>query len=55
MQEASNGVEALELIKASEPDLLLLDISMPGMDGLTLCRMVKHCIPKLWVWGNAVP
>jgi putative two-component system response regulator len=41
VQEASDGVEALELIKASEPDLILLDISMPRMDGLTLCRTLK--------------
>jgi putative two-component system response regulator len=41
VEEASDGVEALELIKASEPDLILLDISMPRMDGLTLCRTLK--------------
>ena len=42
VREASDGIEALALIKASEPDLILLDISMPGMDGLRLCRMVKQ-------------
>ena len=32
--EATDGVEALELLEASDPDLLLLDIAMPRMDGL---------------------
>lgn len=41
LREAADGVEALELIKLSEPDLILLDISMPRMDGLTLCRILK--------------
>src|SRR5260370_134208 len=39
--EAGDGLEALELIHASEPDLVLLDISMPRMDGLALCRILK--------------
>lgn len=41
LREAADGAEALELITASEPDLILLDISMPRMDGLTLCRRLK--------------
>jgi CheY-like chemotaxis protein len=32
--EAADGVEALELVDQLEPELLLLDLSMPGMDGI---------------------
>ena len=39
--QAADGVEALALIERAEPDLILLDIDMPRMDGLTLCRRVK--------------
>ena len=36
--EAGNGVEALQLIKDHQPDLLFLDVSMPGQDGLEVVR-----------------
>lgn len=39
---AESGRIALEKIAAGPPDLLLLDISMPGMDGLTICRMLRQ-------------
>jgi DNA-binding NarL/FixJ family response regulator len=32
--EASNGQEALQVVEAAQPDLVLLDINMPGMDGI---------------------
>ena len=40
--EASTGLEALQLIPRKEPDLLLLDISMPGMDGMTLAKTLQE-------------
>lgn len=39
--EACSGVEALAQIKSLQPDILLLDISMPGMDGMTLARVLR--------------
>lgn len=40
--EAATGQEALKLIPVKEPDVLLLDISMPGMDGMTLARTLQE-------------
>ncbi len=38
---AENGEMALELLKEGYPQLVLTDISMPGMDGYELCRILK--------------
>ena len=40
--EASNGVEALELIERERPQLVFLDIRMPGLDGFQLVRQLGH-------------
>lgn len=44
---ASGGVEALSLIGRRRPDLMLLDIQMPDMDGLTLARLVREKEPGM--------
>jgi len=38
---ARNGSEALELIEARRPDLVLLDIMMPDVDGYAICSHIK--------------
>lgn len=38
---AANGQACLEQVKRDPPDLILLDVDMPLMDGLTVCRMIK--------------
>ena len=45
--EAADGEMALPLILKSKPDLLITDIKMPFMDGLTLCRLVKKELPDI--------
>jgi two-component system nitrogen regulation response regulator NtrX len=46
---ASNGYEALQLIETEVPDLVLLDIWMPGMDGIETLQEIKRSNPFLQV------
>ena len=39
---ASSGKDALQLAARALPDLILLDVMMPGHDGFSVCRMLKH-------------
>lgn len=39
---SSDGVEGLELAKNSHPDLILLDLMLPGLDGLEVCKRLKE-------------
>lgn len=39
--EAQDGLQALELLEENEFDAVLLDIMMPGLDGLSVCRAVR--------------
>lgn len=46
---ASTGPEALAMVRSLAPDLLVTDIRMPGMDGLTLMQTLKQEYPKIKV------
>ena len=39
---AENGEQALEIIKSEKPQLVFLDVMMPKMNGMEVCRRVKH-------------
>jgi len=41
VETASDGLEGLQKVKKLEPDLILLDIMLPKMDGFKVCNMIK--------------
>jgi DNA-binding NarL/FixJ family response regulator len=44
--EAENGLEAIRLVRDTTPDLVLLDLSMPRLDGLSAMRDIKKLCPE---------
>jgi len=60
LSAATNGSKALELARAQMPDLILLDMVMPDIDGLEVCRQLKRDeatqgIPVIFVTGMSDP
>ncbi len=49
VSEASNGSEALELLESTQPDVMLLDMNMPGMGGLETLKNVRQRWPEVSV------
>ena len=39
--QAANGLQALEIVKNHDPDLVLLDMKIPGMDGIEILKRMK--------------
>jgi len=44
---AHNGEEALSLVEEEEPDVIVLDVKMPGIDGIEVLRRVKQAHPNV--------
>jgi len=44
--EASNGVKAVEIYKAENPDIVTMDITMPEMDGIEAVKQIKEFDPS---------
>jgi diguanylate cyclase (GGDEF)-like protein len=57
---AMDGTRALEMARSHRPDLVLLDVLMPGMDGYAVCRALRECaetrdIPVIFVTALNTP
>ena len=60
IQTARSGSEALSLISSNRPDLVIIDLIMPGMDGDIVCRKIKsdpvtNTIPVIMISSNQKP
>ena len=42
VETSNNGVDGLKLANENKPDLILLDLMLPGMDGLEVCKEIKR-------------
>ena len=54
---ASSAMEGLALLTESVPDLIFLDVTLPGMDGLDVCKVIKNTrhtkhVPVIMLSGN---
>ncbi|MGJ3238119.1 MAG: response regulator [Anaerolineae bacterium] len=59
MIEAMDGITGLEMVKLKHPDLLLVDVNLPGMDGLEIVSIMKQTpeladIPTIALTANAM-
>lgn len=49
IEEAQNGIEAVEMAKSFKPDLIFMDIVMPGKDGIEALEEIKKVQPEIKV------
>jgi YesN/AraC family two-component response regulator len=47
---ASDGVEAVEMVKQKKPDMVLMDLKMPIMNGVDATREIKTSCPEVRCW-----
>jgi len=44
--EAQDGIEAVDKANSLKPDVIVLDVSMPRLDGLEACRLIRKSVPE---------
>lgn len=42
LASCTNGIDALEAVRSHQPDVVILDVSMPGLSGLEVCRKIRE-------------
>lgn len=47
--QAANGLQALDIVQKHDPDLILLDMKIPGMDGIEILKRMKAIDPEIRV------
>ncbi len=47
--QAANGLQALDIVQKHDPDLVLLDMKIPGMDGIEILKRMKAIDPEIRV------
>ena len=47
--EASNGQQAIQLVDYTDPDLVLMEIDLPGVNGLEVARAIKRTHPHIGI------
>ena len=48
--EASNGEEALSKVQDSQPDVVIMDMSLPGGSGVEVARKIKSLFPNIYIY-----
>src|SRR5947209_20451032 len=49
VEDASDGLPAFDVACKSRPDVILLDLMIPGLNGFEVCRRIRPQLPSTWI------